>query len=203
MGEMVYVINATGLEKLEGLRNKPFSRDALDLVGLNSCILDGQFIDRSEAEKRPMYKQIIPYVILRSGDNYLCYCRTGSEQRLEGGYSIGLGGHINPVDAEKIDYKNEMLWNNMRRELDEELDLQKLTVPEITGKLNFHGVLYDNSNEVGRVHLGVVYLADVPVEYTSRIKIKSEGKELTWKNETELRSLGDKLENWSKIVLGF
>lgn len=203
MNEMVYVIEAKGLERMAGLQSSALSKDRLDLVGLNAAVLEGFFIDRAEAENKPMYKQIIPYVVIRAQDGTtLCYQRTGSEQRLAGKVSIGFGGHINPVDAEKIDYRNQMLWKAMDRELEEELILSELTVQDILDKTNFYALLYNSKSEdlVDKVHLGVIYLTTLPNESKLSIQIASEGKDLAWKTNEELRGC-ENLENWSKVIL--
>ena len=59
-----------------------------------------EFIPRPDAENDPGYKQIIPYVVLRRGDKIFMTRRLkkGGEARLHGLMSIGVGGHINPVD---------------------------------------------------------------------------------------------------------
>ena len=55
---------------------------------------------RPEMEEDPSYRQIIPYVVLTRGDEVLVLRRLkkGGEKRLHGLLSIGVGGHINPVD---------------------------------------------------------------------------------------------------------
>src|SRR4030042_1570946 len=60
-----------------------------------------RFINRSEAEKDPSYKQIIPYVIMCHNGKFLSYVRgkKAGEKRLLGLRSIGIGGHINPIDC--------------------------------------------------------------------------------------------------------
>src|SRR5512139_840255 len=58
------------------------------------------YLNRSEAEHDPRYKQLIPYVLLICGDIILRYRRGrgGQETRLHGLYSVGIGGHIADVD---------------------------------------------------------------------------------------------------------
>ncbi|GAF85092.1 unnamed protein product, partial [marine sediment metagenome] len=60
------------------------------------------FLPRSQAEADPTYKQLIPYVIMACDGKYLSYVRgtRAGERRLVGNRSIGIGGHINPVDNE-------------------------------------------------------------------------------------------------------
>lgn len=58
------------------------------------------WLARADAESDPTYKQWIPYVLLRNAQGHLAtYARQGGETRLHGCWSLGLGGHINPVDA--------------------------------------------------------------------------------------------------------
>ena len=60
-----------------------------------------RFIDREIAEQSPQYKQIIAYAIFCHDGRVLSYARTskGNEARLHDKYSLGIGGHINPVDG--------------------------------------------------------------------------------------------------------
>ena len=60
----------------------------------------GRFMDRPLAEEDPGYKQLIPYVILWQGPQIYLMERTaaGGDSRLHGKASIGVGGHVNPMD---------------------------------------------------------------------------------------------------------
>src|SRR5262245_37606352 len=55
------------------------------------------YMPRSLAEDDPSFKQIVPYVVLRHGQQVFHYARgkQGSERRLHALRSIGIGGHIN------------------------------------------------------------------------------------------------------------
>ena len=63
------------------------------------------YIPRPAAESDPGFKQLIPYVVLRHGDHVYHYLRGqgAGEKRLRALRSIGVGGHINPVDSENGD----------------------------------------------------------------------------------------------------
>src|SRR5262249_549141 len=82
------------------------------------------YLNRSEAEQDPRYKQLIPYVLLICEDQVLRYRRGrgGQETRLHGFYSIGVGGHISDEDhglfSKGIGYQD-----GMRRELREEVNI--------------------------------------------------------------------------------
>ena len=59
-----------------------------------------RFMPRSQVEKDPSFKQLIPYVIMSHNGKYLTYVRgaRAGETRLVAKRSIGIGGHINPID---------------------------------------------------------------------------------------------------------
>jgi predicted NUDIX family phosphoesterase len=203
MSEMVYVINSTSMEKMRGLIDNEFSGETWDIVGFNTALLEGFFMDRGSAENAPQFKQIIPYIVFMSEDgHYLVYQRTGSEERLSGNYSIGLGGHINPIDQEGCDFRTQMVWKNMARELKEEVNLGGLAVDDLLDNADLAGVLFSSENDVSRVHLGAVYKVPVKAEHKHRFSMKSEGKNLAWKSVSDLKALGDDLEAWSRILLG-
>ena len=66
----------------------------------------------------PSLKQIIPYAVVVSGGQVFRYFRQGGgEARLLGLASVGVGGHINPIDG------NDPVRAGIDRELDEELVL--------------------------------------------------------------------------------
>ena len=84
-------------------------------------------------------------VILGHGDAYFLLRRTRkqNEARLHDKLSLGIGGHINPG----LD-----LLGGLQQELNEEVQIDDPYT------LDFAGILNDESTEVGRVHLGAVYL---------------------------------------------
>ena len=63
------------------------------LIMENHC-----FLPRPQAEEDPGHRQIIPYVALLRGDEVFSTrrLRGGTESRLHGLISLGVGGHINP-----------------------------------------------------------------------------------------------------------
>ena len=65
-----------------------------------------QYVRRGDCETEPRFKQLIPYITIghewRAGEiSQLRYNRTktSGEDRLIGKASIGIGGHINPIDG--------------------------------------------------------------------------------------------------------
>lgn len=144
------------------------------------------FLDRPTAERSPQYKQIIPYVVIRSGDAYFLLQRTPKqfEARLHHKLSLGIGGHINPDAPDLID--------GLQKELEEEV--------EVVGDydLTFVGILNDDTTDVGSVHLGAVYVLDTPGgEVRVRETEKMSGR---WVPRAELAAEREAMETWSQIV---
>jgi len=89
------------------------------------------FISRSKAETDPSYKQLIPYVIMSNNGKYFSYVRgkRAGETRLIGNRSIGIGGHINPVDDMPLfnaDFRETYLAA-VEREVAEEVSVEPIT----------------------------------------------------------------------------
>ena len=115
-----------------------------------------RFIPRSQAEHDPSFKQIIPYVIMSHAGRYLSYVRgrRAGETRLAAKRSIGIGGHINPIDADNsplFAYLYDNYLTAVEREVAEEVCVQTPHTDRVVALLN------DDSNEVGSVHLGIVH----------------------------------------------
>jgi predicted NUDIX family phosphoesterase len=144
------------------------------------------FIDRPTAEISPQYKQIIPYVLIRHEDSYFLLQRTPkqTEARLHHKLSLGIGGHINPDTPD--------LFDGLQKELEEEV--------EVVGDydLTFVGILNDDTTDVGRVHLGAVYVLDAHEgEVNVRETEKMSGR---WVERKGLGEHRDAMESWSQIV---
>lgn len=151
-------------------------------------------------ERNPDYKQLIPYVVLRRGANQIfTYKRLGAggETRLNGNISFGVGGHMNKLGGSTFGVE---LVHNMYRELNEEVIMDGvLAAPEA----QILGIINDDSNAVGEVHLGIlieVYLPDDANVYV-RETDKLEG---FWATLDDLKNTeyNDHLENWSKMSIG-
>ncbi|MBG70614.1 MAG: hypothetical protein CMN06_10970 [Roseibacillus sp.] len=154
------------------------------------------FMDREAAEEDPSFKQIIPYSIFRIGDHYLHYVRgkSGGESRLHAQGSLGIGGHINPVDERNDPLGRATYIAGVAREIDEEILLPSQPKQRIVALLN------DDSNPVGRVHLGVVHL----FELESREAQSREDAllDLQFKSVDDLKGpLYNDLESWSRFCV--
>jgi predicted NUDIX family phosphoesterase len=163
---------------------------------IENCSSAGfEFIDRADAEKDPSYKQIIPYIILQTKDftQTAIYNRRGSEHRLHDLWSLGIGGHINPIDMvnQKDSFKT-IITKGMARELNEELDQRPVNDLPV-----FIGLISEDITDVGKVHLGAVFriLTNSPESFIP-------GQELfqfTWEQTSRLDQLN--FELWSKLTL--
>lgn len=165
---------------------------------LATMLEKGFFVERREAEQSPEWKQVIPYCLVRSGDQWLVLERlkAQSEARLHGLLSLGVGGHINPCDAGgDLDLITTGAW----RELEEEIGVND---PGQAGALAPLGLLNDDSNEVGAVHVGVVFgLAVGEPAPTIREHEKMRG---SWSPLAELKSLcqdPERFESWTAEIL--
>ncbi len=147
------------------------------------------FRERDEAETNFEFKQVIPYVIVTHGGcAYLLSQRTskGNEKRLHEKFTLGHGGHINPDDM----YGHSPLVENIKRELREEFALNYTACKPV-------GLINDNSNEVGKVHMGLVYL----MESTSSVVLPEQDRHRPqWVPINALSQYYERMESWSQIV---
>lgn len=154
-----------------------------------------RFADRSRVEDDPSLKQIIPYMIVRWNDRVFLMrrLRAQSEQRLWDKYSIGIGGHLNQEDAGSC--FSDVLRAGMERELHEELAVSTEYETQLVGCIN------DDSNDVGRVHFGIVFQVSVP---TNRVEVleksKMTGEFVSIADLPEARPM---MESWSRVLLDY
>lgn len=121
------------------------------------------WLTRPAAENDPAFKQWIPYVLVQNDCQQLAaYPRRGTEARLHGLWSVGIGGHINLQDlrAAKVSsdlrhFWQQALWAGLRRELQEEFPAAA------RGTTRFLGLIHESCTKVGRVHLGAVFFHEV------------------------------------------
>lgn len=191
-GEQVLVVPREAFETVgafNGVRLNPQDY-------LNAFLKPGvaHFMDRELAEQSPQFKQIIAYAIFCHGGRVLAYSRTakGNETRLHDKWSLGIGGHINPIDG-LADNLNTYLAG-VEREIREEITFSGAAQQQL------YAVINDDTNEVGSVHLGIVHRFDLDSE-----EVSANEKALANLGFRDLEELAgplyDKLETWSAICV--
>lgn len=165
-----------GLQKLE------------DSSWIDTILSKKEFLPRSIMETDPTYKQIIPYLVfMHEGKLFLMQRQAkASETRLQSKFSLGIGGHIREEDIQDADI---VAW--ARREFHEEVVYaDDFTVEPL-------GILNDDSNDVGKVHVGFVYLLRGS---SANISVQEELKSGVLLTLNECAMFYDRMETWSQIV---
>ena len=187
--EKVLVVKTDKLAKFISGKTGLLTADREEMLDI--IVNHHEFMDRPAAEEDPSYKQIIPYVVLTQNGQVFTTRRLnkGGESRLHGKLSIGIGGHINPVDETD---RRSVLMKGLERELDEEVYIQRRE------QLVPRGFINDDGNGVGAVHLGLCFSMEVEGEVSVKETEKLSG---AWLSLQELKSEYDNMETWSQIAL--
>lgn len=158
-----------------------------------------EFHPRSIMETNPTYKQIIPYLIFTHDNKYFLMQRKSdaSEARLRNKLTLGIGGHIREEDLKKnlsaeASAKEDSLVAWAMREFHEEVNYAgNLTVKPL-------GIINDDSNDVGKVHIGFAFLlcGDSP-----EISIKSELKHGELVSLDDCMAMKENMESWSQFIV--
>ncbi len=153
------------------------------------------FMRRPEAENDPGFKQIIPYVLLVHEGRVLHYVRgkKAGEQRLVAKGSVGIGGHMNDHDEGLFALDRAAYDAAVQREVGEELKIETRYRNRAVALLN------DDSNEVGRVHLGVVHVFNLESDQVR--KGEAMITDLQFLDREALLAKRDAMETWSQICV--
>lgn len=203
------------MDKYKGEKVLVFPKSLFDKLGyfhgtsddtdryMNEILKDGNnhFHLRINAESDPGLKQIIPYVVFKHGDEVFSYVRgkKAGESRLVGNRSIGIGGHVNPIDRQTAgadDVSEDMATYMMavNREIDEEVIVDGEFTPKMVALLN------DDSNEVGTVHFGVIHVCELSGRH-----VRKKEQQITESGFVKIADLAgprrDELESWSQIAI--
>jgi len=192
--EQVLVIERSVLDEIGAFQGISFDVERY----LNRLFAPGisRFMPRSQAEIDPAYKQLIPYVIMSHDGKILSYVRgkRAGETRLVGQRSIGIGGHINPVDDMPLFGDPEKAYlAAVDREVAEEVSVAATHTDRVVAMIN------DDSNEVGQVHLGIVHFWALSAP--SVTKLEQMITQMAFMTAAELREVRDSLETWSRLCL--
>jgi predicted NUDIX family phosphoesterase len=191
--EKVMVVGREAVDSLhlgQGFNEVP--RHALDVLIHRDAVT---FRPRETVETDESVMQLIPYVLVLNDYKILTYNRLkkSGEQRLRGKCSIGFGGHINDTDSN--------FETGMIREIH-----QELYFPIEKPVFKYRGILLNDANPVGRVHLGIVYTATVHGRnYHPRThetdKIGIIGMHTRTKLEVAIRENRNLFEEWSAMCI--
>ncbi|MGV3772047.1 MAG: phosphoesterase [Verrucomicrobiales bacterium] len=189
MNENVLVVPSAGVKTfLTGKFTPGANLACLEYIAQNLS-----FRPRAEVEEDPSFKQIIPYTLIKSGNSFWLSRRSKkqSEARLHGKYSLGIGGHINDQDLPSGGH--DILMVALERELAEEVDID---APR--RNLNLLGIISDDSNPVGQVHMGLAYILELE---SPGVKVReTDMMEGQWVKAEALREFHAGMETWSQIV---
>ena len=192
-GEQILVIKRELLDTLGSFQGA--SADTAQYLPTLMGEENSFFMDREVAEDDPTHKQLIPYCLFQYEDKILHYLRgkSGGESRLHAKGSIGVGGHINPIDSSALG--GEATYRAaVEREIDEELNIGGSYSDSIIGLIN------DDSNDVGKVHLGVVHLVQLSSDDIASNEDCLLDAQLT--PIAHLRGeMFENLESWSQLAL--
>lgn len=159
-----------------------------------------KYLRRGDAEVDPTHKQPISYCVIVNPElkKVFAYQRAVkdeqyTEQRLQGKWSWGIGGHIEEVDADN----GNPIHESMLRELWEEVEIEGTMNIKTLGYIN-----YDN-DDVSKVHFGILYLIE-----TNATEVKPKDAEVAQGGFYSLAELEDickspecTVEAWSQIAM--
>jgi predicted NUDIX family phosphoesterase len=157
---------------------------------------------RSLVESNLNCKHVAVYILVwfeyESVRYYLTYQRGqkgDGEDRLASLWSLGVGGHVNHQDLG--------VEGAMVREFSEEVPA--LNAFRLAGAWKLLGVINDESNPVGSVHLGALVAMEIRPPQTNHgwtpVFASSPLRLPTWRDAGDIRrNLAGKFEGWSEIV---
>ncbi len=201
-GEQVLVFSRATLDELGSFQG--LSEDTSRFMDVILDKSNNRFHERYLAEDDPSLKQIIPYVMFRCGEEIFSYVRgkQAGEKRLVGNRSVGIGGHINPVDEQLLALAPAAssdighYLEAVRREIAEEVVVDGDIDPEIVALIN------DDSNPVGRVHFGIVHLCDLDSK-----SVRKREQQITESGFVPIEDLAgprrEELETWSALAIDY
>lgn len=178
----------------------------LDTIDLDVVDRHGFFAERDYMERCSHFKQLIPYITITHGDHVLAYQRQAkhSESRLGGRWTVGFGGHIEPLD--RTETPGGLLHAAGLRELEEETGFS--VSPDA---LVERGCINSESEDVSSVHVGVFFTValdglDLDADaIAAKVTAQAEPYRVQWVERAGLdpeRAPADgQWEDWTRIVI--
>ncbi len=162
------------------------------------------FGPRGNLEEDTTLRQIIPYVIFRQRGKFLTYVRGGGihEVRLRGQLALGVGGHIDitdrqpyPHNPDSIDIIKTVIHCALR-EAEEEVGVH--LTPEM---IQWCGMIVDQETPVGKVHLGLVGVVDIPDHWFVGSHEPEEITKVVFMSQEEIMAMDpEKREGWTSLM---
>ena len=181
-------------------RCRRFQND--DFQKLQRALQEGMWVERVLAETNEELKQIIPaIVVLDPFNKILNYTRKGKEERLHRQVSINLGGHIDPEDVSDAEFfkSDDWGWQMVKAGANRELHEELGSAANFCDPLEYaFGIINDDSNEVGRVHFGILLFTKSKAAL--HLRFNEETGAVQTKTPEELKT-NPNLEGWAKAIL--
>jgi len=154
--------------------------------------------ERSTVEDDPQWQQPIPYVVLLRAGQVWAYRRRGGDGRLDGRASVGVGGHVETIDA--AHHRDApaaattlaILLAAAHREVAEELAETPQLVIQPRAWIHEHG------SAIGQVHIGLVCSAEWPRTEPPQVR---RGERLYGLGFCAPQSLPEHCEVWSHLAV--
>ncbi len=148
---------------------------------------------RKDAETDESLFQLIPYCIVQD-EHYrlLSYNRRGSEKRLHGKMSCGLGGHVSRDDTVPGENIRDAIHRGLEREIYEECGVSP------AGGYTFEGVIAESESAAGRVHFGMVYSTKIQAD---ELQPSEEISEYQWMTHKKVQENIENFETWSLLAI--
>jgi predicted NUDIX family phosphoesterase len=196
MEELVFAFPATELWSLLTYKEQGFIHGSTD--DLKIIARKGVFRKRKELEEDLSFKQIIPYGVISCNNSFFLLKRTGgqTDKRLPDLFYLGVGGHMNP--GQPAIPEDIYIISELKRELFEEVRLENGCEIEA---IEFKGFINDDTIEVGRFHIGLLY----NIRVSNKEVYISETDKMTaeWLDKPDLVRFYDEMETWSQIAFDF
>lgn len=194
MDEIVFAIPTVTLWEILHYKKQGFIGGNSE--ALNKIVQNGVFGKRTKLEEDSSFKQIIPYAIISCNDYFYLFKRTSkqAEKRLHNKLTLGVGGHMNPIKS--MDYSEQYLNGELKRELFEEVKLLDNCLIE---DINFIGFINDDTISVGRVHIGLLY----HIHLSNKNVLVNEKDKMTadWIEKQNLNDFYEEMETWTRIAM--
>ncbi|HEX3018791.1 MAG TPA: hypothetical protein VHP36_00750 [Chitinispirillaceae bacterium] len=192
MSESVLAVNTVELRKLLNLR--PFIALPQEEIDRLYAGIEIYSIDHERAETDPSITQLTIFTVVHYNYSWLTFikCMPDITNRSTSIRSAGLTGHVHSVGNNYL-----FLDDSLKKEVCRIIDDSILTNAGYHTRLA--GLLFDNSDQYGRSHLGLVYVARLS---RTGVEIKNDGIEkIELYGTGQLQEFRNQFDCWSRIVI--